>query len=231
MSYTANQRTTPRHRAGTVVLFASADASEDPEGRFLARARAPFIFAEEAWRRDMSFATADGRGRHMALLCVGETGGDWSRSVYAWYDWMGDRQPEEGELRSCGFLPSIAVGFDHRQPQRVTDLRWTYCFTLRDESFHTGHRSSLDYCVSRILPGEAERFWSLTADRRDETVPAERYTLAEAFAACQEITLRGFACGKSADTLIEGSGNNPRLIRPAEWAEMARNLYRHPSSR
>ena len=228
MSYTAKERTTPRHRTGAVVLFVSAEASEDPEGRFLARARSPFAFAEADWGREAADICADGRGRHMALLCVGETGGALSRSIYAWYDWLGERQPQKEQLASCGFLPSIAVGFDPRQPQTVTKLWWTYCFTLRDESFHTGRRSSLEYCVSRSFPGEAERFRALTAGRREETVPVERYTLAEAFAACQEIALRGLACGKSADTLVGGSGKNPRLISPAEWAERARNLYRHP---
>ncbi len=216
----------PKHNPGDIVVFQYTDIREKWWGR--PDFYAPFYFAspviaksplvDDIKKNDMY----DFHGKWMAALCVGTKkylhnerilpGFYDEYSVYAWYDYLSDAQPDLETLQKTGFLPFLHCESDDTGME-YDNVEWSYTFILCCATFKPDRlivKLEKNSCLS-----EKERFDSLFSLKKYSTEPCELLELWHMAGKAYTEKNRMELLGIKIDNLLDASMENP-AIAPIE---------------
>lgn len=165
--------------------------------------------------------------KYMAVLCVGTIQEPYSqylpdimetRSLYAYYDYISDKEPTPDDLKQCGFLPlNIRYGADGRSSGKNA---WTYTFALFAQRF-TKKEDTSEKIIRKICCfDEAERFHRLLSQKHYDKEYILLPELFDAFSGIYDEKLRLALIEVELDNLLNDSKSNPALRAPEEIERM-----------
>ncbi|MBE6638108.1 MAG: hypothetical protein E7616_01440 [Ruminococcaceae bacterium] len=224
----------PKHKAGDIIIFRTCSKE--------------YTYAESVWNIDAcgftDFYTEkvanilpknvlppyEAYEKYMAILCVGSVKEQYSQyapgimeehSLYAYYDYIGDRKPTQGDLMNCGFLPlNIRYSADGNDPGKNA---WTYTFMLATQSF-TKRENASETIIEKIRSVEEySRFRILIERKCYDSEYAFAFELFDVFGTIFGEKVRLSLIGIELDNLLDADKTNPALRTPKEIKDLIAN--------
>ena len=161
--------------------------------------------------------------KYMAILCVGIAEEQYSQylpdvkethSIYAYYDYMSDKEPTLDDLKQCGFLPlNIRYSSDG---DSLGKNAWTYTFTMFAQGFSKKPGGSEQIIAKIYSFEENERFHLLLSQKQYDSeyssLPELFHTFGDIY--CEKVRLE--LIGIELDNLLCADSSNPALRTPEE---------------
>ena len=162
--------------------------------------------------------------KYMAILCVGTVQEAYSQyvpgiveehSIYAYYDYISDKEPSLDDLKACGFLPlNIRYGSDENNRGKNA---WTYTFRMFCQNYSLKKQGESEEIIKKIhCIDENNRFQTLFSKKyydKEYTLLSE---LCEVFYEIYSEKVRLDTIGIQLDNLLDSNKTNPALRTPKE---------------
>ncbi len=213
----------PKHKPGDIIVFQAAESE-----KLYWKKKAfsvPLVFRSKkiSGSKYEDINGYDGRGKYMAILCIGKAEWRHSRyipdiydeySMYAWYDYMSEKEPTVEELGQSGFLPMVNKQWKDFN-RRITDyVEWTYSFTIELEKFKES--DDISKIVKLYSLSEVERFKRLFSQKNYSSYALGYFDLPHTFSAAFTEKNRMELLGENIDNLLDSNVTNPEFLSPSE---------------
>lgn len=220
----------PKHKPGDIIIIHTC--SEDYEYAYstynLETCAAPYLYVPEISDKLKKniYPPYKACNKYIAILCVGTEKILHSQyvkdifdeySVYAFYDYIDDKEPSLDQLKQCGFLPSLVM---YSYNQGIDTLEWRYKFMLYAYSFKLSKYTCEQSLEKLYCPSENERFHSLFSQKNYSGEVTDEFELPNAFASFFVEKVRLSLAGIAYDNLLDSNISNPSLRSKKEVDEI-----------
>ena len=163
--------------------------------------------------------------KYMAILCVGSTKEEHTqylpdlydeKSVYVYYDYMGDTEPTLEELSKCGFLPYTLGIWDETPQMNKIGNEWAYSFFLYTENFFAGEKKFVQEFWVHKQTKEHERYFELFNQKKYSNRTSLAINLREAYRMVWDSKAHMLSLGMGIDNLTDANAKNPELLQGEE---------------
>lgn len=213
----------PKHKKGDILIFKTC-AKKERENTWSIKYLGPaFMFRDAAisHARDELTPPFDAHEKYMAILCTETRKEAYSKylpglynenSVYAFYDYLSDQEPNLGDLQERGFLPFVCWDLKDFNKKITNYIGWTYQFELVATSFSPSRNPTITHLKKINSCSEADRFIHRVKqkDYLDEALAF--FELDDAFSSCWKKKKRMEEAGIKIDTLMDPSVANPAFL-------------------
>ena len=221
----------PKHKPGDIIVFRTCDKG--------------YQYADSVWNIEFCGFTYsyneqianklpqkisppyEAYEKYMAILCVGTIREPQSQyvpemleehSIYAYYDYLGDRKPSLDDLKKCGFLPlNLRYASDGDNNGKNT---WIYTFWMFAQNFSKKQNGSEEIVEKICCVEENDRFHTLFEKKQYDSEITQLMCLYEMFSEIYGEKARLDRIGIKLDNLLDDNAANPPLRSPEEVAQI-----------
>lgn len=230
-----------KHKPGDIIIFKAAEEIIDHEAGLYSHWKYdsfsfPYMFKSEkiCFSAHDDITGYDARGKYMAILCIGTKKTLHSKftedvfdecSVYAWYDYLSSEKPTVDTLKTCGFLPMVTVDLKDFNKHTISNINWTYSFTIPSEKFkNLSYRNVYEDIFKVSCPEEFDRYNYLFSKKNYSTYAIGAFDIYGMFHNAFQEKNRLELLGLSIDNLLDINMQNPELLSPAKAELMHKTL-------
>ncbi len=230
-----------KHKPGDIIIFKAKQETIDHEAGFYSKWKydsfsAPYMFKSENILYSVydNIAGYDARGNYMAILCIGTEKTLHSKftenvfdecSIYTWYDYLSAEKPTVDTLKTCGFLPMVTVDLKDFNKHTISNINWTYSFTIPSEKFkNLSYRNVYEDIFKVSCPEEFDRYNYLFSKKNYSTYAIGAFDIYGMFHNAFQEKNRMELLGMSIDNLLDINVQNPKFLSNAEAEAAFREL-------
>lgn len=218
----------PKHKPGEIIIVRTCTKENDSENWIwnIENCGYSFIYSSEISDKicEVLIPPYDAHDKYIAILCIGTEKTPHSpyvdgifdeRSVYAFYDYVGDKKPTIDTLKTCGFVPKY-LQYASESGATIETSGWCYQFELFSYSFRLTKNGNEQSIEKLVCLDEAERFWQLLKTKSYLSDISWNFELFDAFSEFFEEKARLSNANIPYDNLLDVSVLNPTLRPKSE---------------
>lgn len=227
----------PKFKAGDIVIFKVKEKEEmDEEWFTIEDAAYPHRYADSKISqtpKDFKTTPLEAYGKYMAILCIGSTKEQHSqylpdlydeKSVYVYYDYMGDSEPTVEELSKCGFVPYTVGIWDDTPQMNTIGNEWVYGFTFYTENFMASDKKYVYEFIIHKETNEHKRYAELFAKKSYSSSTCLAMWLSDSFTMVWNEKAFMLSLGLDLDNLTDENFQNPVLLQGEAFKKRLRSI-------